>query len=176
MMETITQFASSTAITFQPQPMLTHNGENAANMVNNNKNGGNGESTTDPFLNTTNPSIVGNSITVTPSTSAQSFVIEKELKKLLDQKNKSLNFSKFDLKLPYPAKVATKPYPKDYISPKFKQFNGKTSDAREHVMKFVKTLGFASLDDNLKLKEFSKSLIEKTYTWHVNLTPGSVDS
>ena len=32
------------------------------------------------------------------------------------------------------------------------------------------------MDDDLKLKEFSKSLTEKAYTWYVNLQPGLVNS
>ncbi|EOX93932.1 H0502G05.11 protein [Theobroma cacao] len=160
--KTINQFASSTTITSQPPPVLA---KNVANVVNNNENGGNGENSTNPLLNTTHPSIVGNPIMVTPATSAQSFVTKEELEKLLDQKNKSLNFSKFDLKLPYSAKVAAKPYLTDCTSPKFKQFNGKIGDAREYVMKFVETLRVAGLDDNLKLEEFSKTLTNKAYTW-----------
>ncbi|MBA0570751.1 hypothetical protein Golob_004365, partial [Gossypium lobatum] len=38
------------------------------------------------------------------------------------------------------------------------------------------TLGVVELDDNLKLKEFSKSLIDKSYTLYVNITPGSINS
>ncbi|KAB2005812.1 hypothetical protein ERO13_D11G272233v2 [Gossypium hirsutum] len=63
--------------------------------------------------------------------------------------------------------ISKLPYPKDYTSPKFKQFNGKTSDTREHVMKFVQILKVPRLEDNLKLKEFSKSLTEKTYTYQM---------
>ncbi|EOX99437.1 H0502G05.11 protein [Theobroma cacao] len=111
----------------------------------------------------------------TPSTSAQSFVTKEKLEKLLDQNNKSLNFSKFDLKLPYLAKVVVNPYPKDYTSLKFKQVNGKTGNAWEHVMKLVKTLGVVGLEDDLKLKEFFKSFTEKAYMWYVNLTLSSVD-
>ena len=37
--------------------------------------------------------------------------------------------------------MAAKLHPKDYTSPKFKQFNGKLVDAREHVIKFVKKFG-----------------------------------
>ncbi|EOX99301.1 Uncharacterized protein TCM_007935 [Theobroma cacao] len=109
-METINQFASSIATISQPPPLTV---ENVTNVVNNNENGGNGESSIDPLLNTTHPSIIGNPIT--------------------------------------------------------------TGDAREHVMKFVETLGVMGLDDDLKLKEFSKSLIDKVYTWYVNLTLGSID-
>ena len=77
-----------------------------------------------------------------------------------------------DLKLPYNKRVAIKPYPKDYVSPKFILFNGKNGSAKEHLLKFIETLGVYGLDDDLKLKEFSKSLTEKAYTWYVNLQPG----
>ena len=107
---------------------------------------------------------------------AETYVTKEELERLLQEKNRTSNFSEFDLKLPYPAKVAAKPYPKDYASPKFKLFDGKNGDAREHLMKFVETLGVAGLDNDLKLKEFSKSLTGKAYTWYVNLVPGSVES
>ncbi|MBA0597633.1 hypothetical protein Gorai_007434, partial [Gossypium raimondii] len=43
-------------------------------------------------------------------------------------------------------------------------------------MKFVETLGVVGLDDDLKLREFSKSLTEKAYTWYVNLKPIFVES
>ncbi|EOY26272.1 H0502G05.11 protein, putative [Theobroma cacao] len=86
--------------------MSPHNGENVVNVVNNtNENGRNGKSTIDPFLNTANPSIVGNSVTTTPLTITHGFIIKEELEKLLDQKNKSLNFLGFDLKLLYFARV-----------------------------------------------------------------------
>ncbi|EOY13994.1 H0502G05.11 protein, putative [Theobroma cacao] len=150
-METITLFASPTTTTSQRPPMPTKKVANVVNNNNNNENGGNGESTINPLLNSTNPFIIGNPIIVTPSTSAQSFVTKEKLENLLDQKNKSLNFSKFNLKLPYPAKATAKLYPKDYTSLKFKQFNGKTSDAREHVKKFIETLGVIGLDYDLKL-------------------------
>ncbi|EOY09032.1 H0502G05.11 protein, putative [Theobroma cacao] len=126
MMEIITQFASSIATASQPPPMLI---KNVANVVNNNENKGNGESTPDPLLNTTNPSVIGNLVMIAYSTSIQSLVTKKELEKMLDQKNKSLNFLEFDLKLLYLVEVATKPYLKDYANSKFKPFNGKTSNA-----------------------------------------------
>ncbi|XWS75751.1 hypothetical protein CRYUN_Cryun01aG0118900 [Craigia yunnanensis] len=180
MMETISKFASST--TSQIQPANSNRGKNTSDIaILPMTNTGNGENTSNLFFGNTsvvNPFIVGTSTTVADTSTtiagtstvivspiiAQDFVTKEELQKLLVQKNKSLSFSKFDLKLPYPTSVATEPYPKDYTSPKFKQFNGKTSDAREHVMKFVETLSIARLDDDLKWKEFSKSLTEKAYT------------
>ncbi|EOY03309.1 H0502G05.11 protein [Theobroma cacao] len=152
MMDTISQFASSTVTTFQAQSV--HPNESApagvTHLVTNiEENGGNGEGAADVVV-AANPNPTNTTIAVTLTTTSTA--------------------------LPYPASVAAKPYPKDYTSLMFKQFNGKTGDAREHVMKFVETLGVAGLDDDLKLKEFSKSLTEKAYTWYVNLTPGSVQS
>ena len=37
---------------------------------------------------------------------------------------------------PYPSQV-TKPYPKDYVKPKFRLFDGKKSSAREYVKSFI---------------------------------------
>ncbi|TYG36691.1 hypothetical protein ES288_D13G083400v1, partial [Gossypium darwinii] len=61
--------------------------------------------------------------------------------------------------------VVAKPYLQDYTNPKYNSSNTNSSDTYENVMKFVKTLGVDGLDDDLKLKEFSKYLIEKAYTW-----------
>ena len=74
-----------------------------------------------------------------------------------------------DLKLPYNQCIAIKPYPQDYVSLKFMLFNGKNGSAKEHLLKFIETLGVYGLDEDLKLKEFSKSLTEKAYTLYVNL-------
>ncbi|KAH1106667.1 hypothetical protein J1N35_010435 [Gossypium stocksii] len=95
----------------------------------------------------------------------QMYVKKDDLQRLLEEKNKSLSFFEFDLKLPYPAKVVAKSYPKDCTSPKFKLFNGKTSDACEHVMKFVETFGIAGLDDDLKF--IGEVLLFASVTWQV---------
>ncbi|MBA0662038.1 hypothetical protein Goklo_006239, partial [Gossypium klotzschianum] len=58
------------------------------------------------------------------------YVTKEELQRLLEEKNKSLRFSEFDLKLSYPIKVIAKPYPNDNTNPKFKQLKGKADDAR----------------------------------------------
>ncbi|KAH1046738.1 hypothetical protein J1N35_037522, partial [Gossypium stocksii] len=78
------------------------------------------------------------------------YVTKEEVQRIHEEKNKSLSFSKFDLKLPYLAR---------------------TGHAHEHVMKFMETLRLARLNNDFKLKEFSKPLIEKTYTSNVILTP-----
>ncbi|EOY13667.1 Uncharacterized protein TCM_032305 [Theobroma cacao] len=86
-----------------------HNSENAINGVNNmNGIGEIGESIANALATTTNPFIFGNFTIVTASTTTQSFVTKEKLQKLLDHKSKSINFSKLNLKLPYPVSVAIK--------------------------------------------------------------------
>lgn len=41
-------------------------------------------------------------------------------------------------------------------------------------MHFLDSMGPFTSDRTMCLKEFSKSLIDKAYTWYVNLKPGSV--
>ena len=43
-------------------------------------------------------------------------------------------------------------------------FNEKKGNAKEHLLKFIETLEVYGFDDNLKLKEFSKSLTEQAHT------------
>ncbi|MBA0656765.1 hypothetical protein Goklo_009098 [Gossypium klotzschianum] len=65
----------------------------------------------------------GTSFLVAQPTKTQGFVTKEELQRLLEEKkNESLSFSKYDFKLSYLTRVVAKPYPKDYISPKFKKF------------------------------------------------------
>ncbi|MBA0880625.1 hypothetical protein Goshw_009465 [Gossypium schwendimanii] len=109
---------------------------------------------------------------VAHTTETHSFVAKRGQQSFLEKK--CIIFFEFDLKLP--VRIVAKPYLQDYTNPKYKSSNTNSIDTCKHVMKFVKTLGVDGLDDDLKLKEFSKSLIEKAYTWYVNLTPGFVES
>lgn len=65
-----------------------------------------------------------------------------------------------NLTFPYNQCVATNLYLKGYMS-KFMLFNGKKGNIKEQLLKFIETLDMYGIDDDLKLKEFSKSLIEK---------------
>ncbi|PPD82830.1 hypothetical protein GOBAR_DD20237 [Gossypium barbadense] len=65
-------------------------------------------------------SVVGTSTVMVSKATSLGYVTKEEIQRIHEEKNKSLSFSKFDLKLPYLAKVASKPYPEDYTSPKFK--------------------------------------------------------
>ena len=90
-----------------------------------------------------------------------SFVTKDDLDLYIKEIQNKSSMGVLDLKLPYNQRIAIKPYPKDYVSPKFMLFNGKNGSAKEHLLKFIETLGVYGMDDNLKLKEFSKSLTEK---------------
>ena len=44
----------------------------------------------------------------------------------------------------------------------------------EHVSKFIDTLGPYTADEDLCLRELSKSLCDQSYTWYIGLKPGSI--
>ncbi|PON67103.1 hypothetical protein PanWU01x14_105000 [Parasponia andersonii] len=46
---------------------------------------------------------------------------------------------------PYPTWITSKPYPKDYVSPSFRKFNGKSGKAKVHVISFLDDLGVLCL-------------------------------
>lgn len=54
------------------------------------------------------------------------------------------------------------------------KFDGKEGSAQEHVVRFIESLGAHAADNNLRLREFSKSLTSRVYTWYVNLEPYSI--
>ncbi|CAL5386670.1 unnamed protein product [Camellia sinensis] len=81
-----------------------------------------------------------------------------------------------DVKPPYPIEMLSYPYPEGYTVPKFIKFDGKQGNAREHVVRFIETLGIHGSNHVLRLREFSKSLTDRAYSWYVNLAPNSVRS
>ena len=111
---------------------------------------------------------------VTPQADNE-YVTREDLKKLLDSK-KQMIVADIDFRPPYPQWVAMKSYPTGYTPPKFRKFDGKTGHAREHVMCFIDDLGIFGQDKELRLREFSKSLTGKAYTWYSKLAPESVPS
>lgn len=90
------------------------------------------------------------------------------------EKNPSMSIPDVDLRPPYPSTITNLPYPEGYAVPKFVRFDGRKGNAKEHVTRFVDSLGIHSGDRNLRLREFSKSLTDKAYSWYTNLQAGSV--
>uniref|UniRef100_A0A2N9FIH6 Integrase catalytic domain-containing protein n=1 Tax=Fagus sylvatica TaxID=28930 RepID=A0A2N9FIH6_FAGSY len=74
----------------------------------------------------------------------------------------------------YPAELLKQPYPEKYIAPTFSRFDGRKGSALVHISKFVDSMGAYARNGDLCLREFSKSLDDRAYTWYTTLPPGSV--
>ncbi|XP_028064704.1 uncharacterized protein LOC114267830 [Camellia sinensis] len=81
-----------------------------------------------------------------------------------------------DLRPPYPIHIASLPYPAGYTVPKFVRFDERKGNAKEHVSRFLDALGAHREDRNLRMREFSKSLTDRAFSWYANLAAGSISS
>ncbi|CAL9016172.1 unnamed protein product [Prunus brigantina] len=77
---------------------------------------------------------------------------------------------------PYPSSLLQQPYPNGYKVPSFVLFDGRKGSPKEHVNRFIDALGPHAGDCNLRLREFSKSLTDRAYTWYTTLAPDTVRS
>ena len=50
---------------------------------------------------------------------------------------------------PYPSQLTSKPYPKDYVKPKFRLFDSKKGSPRKNVISFINDLGMYYDDHDL---------------------------
>jgi hypothetical protein len=66
------------------------------------------------------------------------------------------------------------PYPEKYVVPTFSRFDGRKGSALVHISKFIDLMGAYANNGDLCLREFSKSLDDRAYTWNTTLLPGSV--
>ncbi|GKU99724.1 hypothetical protein SLEP1_g12528 [Rubroshorea leprosula] len=71
---------------------------------------------------------------------------------------------------PYPKEILSRPYPKNYESPTFPQYDGRKGSGVKHVNKFLDVLGAHVDDKDLCLREFSKSLSDRAYTCEERIT------
>ena len=96
-----------------------------------------------------------------------------EVVALLEQERARTPKERFYARRPsYPLRVLSKPYPKRYELCAFAQYDGRKGNVVEHVSKFIDTLGLYAADENLCLREFSKSLCDRAYTWYIGLKLG----
>uniref|UniRef100_A0A2N9HJ60 Uncharacterized protein n=1 Tax=Fagus sylvatica TaxID=28930 RepID=A0A2N9HJ60_FAGSY len=104
------------------------------------------------------------------------FITLSEVADLLQQeREKILKEPKhFVRKPPYPAELLKQPYPDKYVTPTFSCFDGRKGSALVHVSKFIDSMGPYAENGDLCLREFSKSLDDRTYTRYTTLPPGSV--
>lgn len=80
-----------------------------------------------------------------------------------------------NLKLPYNARSTTKPYQVRDITSQFHKFEGRRGNIREHVVRFLNSMGARATNMDLCIREHSESLIGQAYTWYINLKPGLVN-
>uniref|UniRef100_A0A2N9EGQ7 RNase H type-1 domain-containing protein n=1 Tax=Fagus sylvatica TaxID=28930 RepID=A0A2N9EGQ7_FAGSY len=80
----------------------------------------------------------------------------------------------FVRKPPYPSELLKQPYPEKYVAPTFSRFDGRKGSAFVHISKFIDSMGAYAGNGDLCLREFSKSLDDRAYTWYTTLPPGSV--
>ena len=77
---------------------------------------------------------------------------------------------------PYPMEIFRKPYPAGYEPPHFILFDGRKGNPKEHVSRFIDAMGPHAGNHDLRLREFSKSLTDRAYTWYTSLPPSSIRS
>ena len=105
----------------------------------------------------------------------QRFVTMAEVAALLEQERARAPKERFyPRRPPYPLRVLSKPYPERYEPRAFAQYDGRKGSVVKHVNKFIETLGPYTADENLCLREFSKSLCDRAYTWYIGLKLGSI--
>lgn len=65
----------------------------------------------------------------------------------------------------YPKEMAKKPYPTNYTPSIFPKYDGVVGNATEHIRRYMDALTAHSYDHKLRLREFSKSLEGRAFTW-----------
>ena len=110
-----------------------------------------------------------------PQNIKQRFITMVEVTTLLVQERaRTPNERFYARRPPYPLRVLSKPYLERYEPRAFAQYDGKKGSAVEYVSKFIDTLGPYTVDKDLCLWEFSKSLCDQAYTWYIGLKPGLI--
>jgi hypothetical protein len=74
----------------------------------------------------------------------------------------------------YPKELLKEPYPEKYDTSNFSLFDGQKGSAVEHINKFLDSMGPFAGNGGLCLREFSKSLVDRAYTWYAMLPGGSI--
>ncbi|PON86735.1 hypothetical protein TorRG33x02_174650 [Trema orientale] len=101
-------------------------------------------------------------IVTTPGTSREYFT-KDEILEMMRTGSTDKNIKKIDFQPPYPSHILSKPYPKDYVNPRFRTFDGRTRNAKKHVVGFIDDLRAYASDKEFRMREFSKSLTRRAY-------------
>ena len=121
-------------------------------------------------------SAIGNHQSSEQNTPAHQFVTLSDLTSLLDRERGRQRKEPlcYDRKPPYLAELLSKPYREKYETPTFALYDGRKGNTMEHVSKFMDSMGPFARDREFCLKEFSKSLTDRAYTWYSILQPNSI--
>ena len=84
------------------------------------------------------------------------FIIEERLQEVLKSEAERISkvISVVKFRSLYSSQVFSKLYPKDYIKPKLRKFDGRKGNLREHIVSYIDDLGKYADDENLRLMEF----------------------
>jgi hypothetical protein len=74
----------------------------------------------------------------------------------------------------YPIELLKEHYSEKYDTPTFALFDGRKGSVMEHINKFLDSMGPFVAYGELCLLEFSKSLVDRAYTWYTVLPTGSI--
>ena len=99
------------------------------------------------------------------------YLTKEDIHAILFKAKRMENAVYVDTRPPYPEKRVGKPYPANYTPPVFPKYDGIIGNAREHIRLYVDALTAHSLDHELRLREFSKSLEGQAFTWYSSLAP-----
>ena len=95
----------------------------------------------------------------------------KDIAAILLKARKAESFAYIDTWPPYPEEMTRKPYPTNYTPLIFPKYDGMIGNGRWHIKRYVDALTAHSNDRELRLKEFSKSLEGRAFTWYTSLLP-----
>ncbi|RYR10023.1 hypothetical protein Ahy_B05g078477 [Arachis hypogaea] len=101
-------------------------------------------------------------------------VTRRELARILKDKGEA-NEPTWEISPPFRHHILAKPYPKGYQPPTFRNFDGAGS-AKEHILSFLDDLGVFKNHQELKIKEFSKSLTGRVFTWYCKLKANNINT
>nr|POE69454.1 hypothetical protein CFP56_34039 [Quercus suber] len=98
-----------------------------------------------------------------------SYLTKEDISAILFETKKLESVVYIDTRPPYLEEIAGRPYPANYTPPIFPKYNDMTGNAREHIRWYVDVLMAHSHDHELRLREFSKYLEGRAFTWYTSL-------
>nr|POF26474.1 hypothetical protein CFP56_35877 [Quercus suber] len=130
----------------------------------------------DPRTQPEGGSAAGNPQLGEQNASLPQFVMLSNLTTLLEREilSQPKELRHFIRRPPYPTELLSKPYPDKYEAPTFFLYDGRKGNAIDNVNKFLDSMGPFAGNDDLCLREFSKSLTDRAYTWYSTLQQGPI--